>query len=70
MGFCKMRDHLWKCHDIVLPIKDISTVPFAHMEYLNPSAKDKKASPTRAAVAPTPVDVEALPTVAVVEADV
>ena len=40
------------------------------MEYLNPSAKEKKASPARASVAPKPVDVEAPPTVAVVAADV
>jgi hypothetical protein len=52
-----------------LTIKDVSTVPFSHTEYLNPSAKEKKASSTRGPVAPTPVDVEAPPTVAVVEAD-
>ena len=51
MGFNKMHDHLWKSHDTVLSIKDVSTVPRDYMEFLDPS-KEKKPSPTKAVVPP------------------
>jgi hypothetical protein len=51
MGFTKMHLHLWKSHDTVLAIKDVSTVPRDYMEFLDPT-REKRASPTRAVVPP------------------